>query len=162
MKEWKTGWMRRIKAAPWPHGTALCSLLVALGLGVNASSSLAEGLRLEAAMVACWAFGWLVVALIAGADGISRHREYRRIKAMFARYGFNRRILAPVSASRCQRDAALLAAAETGHLAHARDYFRSRGYRWYHILPDSVCRNPLVFLSPSFIRSAFLPGKRRA
>jgi hypothetical protein len=91
---------------------------------------------------------------------VSRYREYRRIKAMLLRYGFSERILEPLARSRCQRDAALLAANEAGHGDCARAYFTALGYRWYHILPDSVVTNPLAFLRPSFLRSSFLPGKK--
>jgi len=68
--------------------------------------------------------------------------------------------LRPFARSRCQRDAALHAARETGHLDKARSYFRGLGYRWYHILPDLVVRNPFAFASPAFLRTSFLPGKK--
>jgi hypothetical protein len=60
---------------------------------------------------------------------VSRYREYRRIKAMLLRYGFSERILEPLARSRCQRDAALLAANEAGHGDCARAYFTALGYR---------------------------------
>jgi hypothetical protein len=114
----------------------------------------------EATILGCWGGGWLVVALFSMADGISRYREYKRIKAMFNKYGYSERILALLSRSRCQRDAALLAARETGHSQNAQAYFAKRGYRWYHILPDSMIQNPFSFLKPSFLRSSFFPGKK--
>jgi len=151
---------RYIKAAPWPYMTGLSSLALACGLGVSGLSRLSIGSMTEAAILGCWSGGWIVIALFAMADGCSRHREYKRIKAMFIRYGYSERILELLTSSRCQRDAALLAASETGHGVDANNYFTGLGYRWYHILPDSVMRNPFAFLKPSFLRSSFLPGKK--
>lgn len=152
--------LRFMRAAPWPYMTGLASLLLACALAGLGLSHLAQTNAARAAIFGGWGTGWLVVALFALADGVSRYREYRRIKAMLLRYGFSERILEPLARSRCQRDAALLAASEAGHGDCARAYFAALGYRWYHILPDSVLRNPLAFLRPSFLRSSFLPGKK--
>ena len=65
-----------------------------------------------------------------------------------------------VASSRCQRDAALLAARQAGCRDQARRVFRDLGYRWYHILPDAIVANPLYFFHPRFLRSTFVPGKR--
>lgn len=151
---------RYIKAAPWPYMTGLASLLVAIGLKSAGLAHWAGGDAPQAVVLACWGGGWLVVALFAMADGVSRHREYKRIAAMFQKFGYKERILEPLARSRCQRDAALFAAEETGYGLRARAYYSERGYRWYHILPDTVMRNPLVFLRPSFLRSSFMPGKK--
>lgn len=152
--------VRYVKAAPWPYMTGGMSLLLAVGLGAAGVALWAKGQLPSAATCAWWGICWLVVAVFAMADGVSRHREYKRIKAMFVRFGYSERVLAQVARSRCQRDAALHAARETGHLDRAKAYFVSLGYRWYHILPDIVVRNPFVFASPTFIRTSFLPGKK--
>ncbi len=81
----------------------------------------------QAVVFGCWGGGWLVVALFAMADGVSRHREYKRIKAMLLKFGYSERILEPLARSRCQRDAALFAADETGHGETARAYFTRLG-----------------------------------
>ncbi|RWU02792.1 hypothetical protein DWB63_14640 [Pseudodesulfovibrio sp. S3] len=134
--------------------------MLALGLKVAGAAQWSAGNIPEAAAFGWWGLCWLVVAFFAVADGVSRHREYKRIKFMFKRYGFSERILKPLARSRCQRDAALHAARETGHFDQARSYFRELGYRWYHILPDYVIRNPFAFISPTFLRSSFMPGKK--
>ena len=152
--------LRHIKTAPWPYMTGTVSLLIALGLGATALTHWTRTDLAAAVIFGCWSSGWLTVALFALAAGISRHREYKRIKSMFVRYGYKERILEPLARSRCQRDAALLAAKETGYGIHARAYFMELGYRWYHILPDLVIKNPLSFLSPEFLRSSFMPGKK--
>jgi len=152
---------RFAKAAPWPYVTGVGALFTALlfkGMGV---SLWIQGNPFQASLFALWGFGWLGIAGFAFADGISRHREYRRIKAMLLKFGYSERIFEPLASSRCQRDAALFAADETGHGVSARAYFYLLGYRWYHVLPDKVVRNPFVFLCPDFLRSSFLPGKKK-
>lgn len=152
---------RYVKAAPWPYVTGAVALLAAFVLKGAGAAQWASGDASGGAVLCWWGGGWLVVAFFALADGVSRHREYRRIKAMLLKYGFSERILRPLARSRCQRDAALHAARETGHLDSARAYFHGLGYRWYHILPDMVVRNPLAFASPAFLRTSFLPGKKQ-
>ncbi|BDQ35143.1 hypothetical protein [Pseudodesulfovibrio portus] len=160
MKDRMKSVLRYVKAAPWPYMTGGASLALAFGLKGAGVARWSSGDVPAAAVLGWWGLCWLVVAVFALADGVSRHREYRRIKAMFVRYGFSERILRPLARSRCQRDAALHAARETGHLDKARSYFRGQGYRWYHILPDLVVRNPLAFASPTFLRTSFMPGKK--
>lgn len=152
--------MRYLRAAPWPYMTGLSALFLAKGLWTAGGLYLADGETPLAVSLGWWGLCWLVVAFFAMADGVSRHREYKRIKAMFRKYGYKERILAPLARSRCQRDAALHAARETGYHSQASAYFRELGYRWYHILPDMVVRNPLLFASPTFIRTSFMPGKK--
>jgi len=151
---------RFMRAAPWPYMTGGASLLIALTLKTVGLLEWSGGDVPQAVVFACWGGGWLVVAFFAMADAVSRHREYKRIKAMFLKFGYSERILEPLARSRCQRDAAIFAAEEVGHGDTARQYFSKLGYRWYHILPDLVMRNPFAFLRPSFLRSSFMPGKK--
>ncbi|WP_319468319.1 hypothetical protein [uncultured Pseudodesulfovibrio sp.] len=152
--------LRFVRAAPWPYFTGFASLLLALGLKSAGLAHWSGGDISQAVLFACWGGGWLVVALFAMADAVSRHRECERIKRMFRKYGYSERILEPLARSRCQRDAAIFAADEVGYGDVARCYFVELGYRWYHILPDLVVRNPFAFLRPSFLRASFLPGKK--
>lgn len=151
---------RYMKAAPWPHMTGCASMLLALGLKCAGLVYWDQGDLVRAVPLAWWGVCWLVVAVFALADAVSRHREAQRIRLMFLKYGFDVRILEPLARSRCQRDAAIFAADEVGHGEEARRYFAALGYRWYHILPDLVVRNPFSFLRPSFLRSSFMPGKK--
>lgn len=105
-------------------------------------------------------FVWGIV--LCQADAFSRFREFKRLRAILLRYGFHPRALHPLSTSRCQRDAALLAATETGFRKQAHHYFMAQGYRWYHIIPNALLSNPLHFFHPEFLRVTFLPGKRTA
>ncbi|MDD3313510.1 hypothetical protein [Pseudodesulfovibrio sp.] len=152
--------LRSLRAAPWPLATGSASLGLGLALKGAGAACWVQGDAGLAVALGCWGAGWLVVALFALADAAARCREYRRIRAILLRYGYSNRILEPLASSRCQRDAALLAARETGHGGRARAYFASLGYRWYHILPDRVVRNPFIFLRPGFLRASFLPGKK--
>jgi len=147
------------RIAPLPHATGSVSALVGAGMAQRSLDLLAEGALLAGIGLALPASGWLCLALLCLADGFCRYREYQRLKGALARRGFHPRLLGPVSTSRCQRDAALAAARELGHLVRARAHFRGLGYRWYHLLPDGTVDNPLRFFDPAFLKSTFLPGK---
>ncbi len=152
---------RYLQAAPFPHLTSLKASGLALLSWVEARHVLAQPDSTWAIwiwLVLTVLFAWGVV--LCQADALSRYREFKRVRRMLARYGFCPRIFRLVASSRCQRDAALLAARETGCRAQARGVFQELGYRWYHILPDVIVSNPLYFFHPRFLRSTFLPGKR--
>lgn len=153
--------LRYLQVAPFPHLTTVkVSALAAL----SACEAWVFFEQPEFSWVAwVWIvltglFGWGVV--LCQADAFSRYREFKRLRQLLRRYGFRPGIFRLVAASRCQRDAALLAAHETGCRAQARNVFRELGYRWYHILPDAIVANPLVFFHPRFLRATFVPGKR--
>ncbi|MBU1039897.1 MAG: hypothetical protein KKF77_02210 [Proteobacteria bacterium] len=145
--------------APLPHATGSLSVILGAGLTHFSMELLAQGALAAGLCLALPASGWFGLGLLCLADGYCRYREYRRLKRMICRWGFHPRLLLPVAASRCQRDAALAAASETGHLPLARAQFRELGYRWYHLLPDGSVDNPLRFFDPEFLRVTFLPGK---
>lgn len=147
------------RVAPLPHATGGASAVIGTGLLTAGLDILSEG---AAVAWACLlpATGWYGLALLCCADGYSRYREYQRLKRIFGRRGYSPRLLRPVATSRCQRDAALQAAHDLGHGECARRYFRSLGYRWYHLLPDRVVDNPLRFFDIHFLRTTFLPGRK--
>lgn len=88
-------------------------------------------------------------------DARCRYQNYRRVKRQFVRYGFDARILRPLLKSRCQRDAAQVAANETGYGEICREYYRECGYCWYHVLPDFLFTDPLFLASRRFWQSTF-------
>lgn len=147
------------RVAPLPHATGGASAVIGTGLLTAGLDILSEG---AAVAWACLlpATGWYGLALLCCADGYSRYREYQRLKRIFGRRGYSPRLLRPVASSRCQRDAALQAAHDLGHGECARRYFRSLGYRWYHLLPDRVVDNPLRFFDIDFLRTTFLPSRK--
>ncbi len=153
--------LRYLQAAPFPHLTTVKVSGLAVVTGCEAWYVLTQP---EISWV-----GWLWVVLtglfawgvvLCQADAFSRYREFKRLRRILRRYGFKPGVFRLVAASRCQRDAALLAAREAGCRAQARGVFRDLGYRWYHILPDAIVANPLVFFHPRFLRTTFVPGKR--
>ncbi len=107
------------------------------------------GFMLQSVAVCCWA------------DARARCRDAQRLERAMARFGPQERLLRSASSSRCQRDAALCAAARVGCAEQARRYYRSLGYRWRHILPDHAWRNPLAMLHPRFLTVTFIPRARR-
>ncbi len=146
------------QAAPLPHSFAALSLIVSLlpthklaelGSAISGKQAVFNGLGL---------FFSLSVLLCSSADAHCRFREYRRFKQLFLRFGFRPRILRLSGGSRCQRDAMLQAARETGLERRVRAEFTKQGYRWYHLLPDQIVTNPLFFFHPRFLRSTFWPG----
>ncbi|MEF2144898.1 MAG: hypothetical protein V3573_05590 [Desulfovibrionaceae bacterium] len=149
------------RAAPWPLLlAALCCVLGTLLWAVVVSQH-TDGERLSAMLCAFPALGWYGLGGIALLDAVARFIDYQRIRTLLERYGFRERVFRVVASSRCQRDAALLAARQTGHHPQARKFFRDLGYRWYHLLPDKIANNPFQFFNPSFLRQAFLPSRNR-
>ncbi len=153
--------LRYVGAAPWPHATGAASALTGALLAFPAWSRL---LREEYATACLFVFpclGWLALAALCEADALSRYREYLRIRDLFVRRGYSERVLRLTAGSRCQRDAALFAARETGHGDAAKAFYHALGYRRRHLLPDKIVSNPLHFFHPRFLRATFLPGKSR-
>lgn len=146
--------------SPLPHLTALGSACAAWLLAATALDARLAGDCIAAMGLGVMACGWMGLACIALADGLSRWREYGRVRRLLSRHGFRTRILRAVSSSRCQRDMALAAAGSLGCRSRARQFFHSLGYRWYHLLPDAVMRNPLTFFDLRFLTTSFLPSRK--
>lgn len=83
-------------------------------------------------------------------DARSRYQNYKMIKDKFSSYGFDERIVRPFVYSRCQRDAIKVAAKELKYTCDLEMYFSKMGFRWYHILPHLVVRNPKILLTKSY------------
>ena len=153
---------RYLLVAPFPH-------LTTLKVSGLAFASWGEARLLFDHPEAGWTgWAWMLLAglfvwgvALCQADALSRYREFKRVRRMLVRHGFSPRIFRLVATSRCQRDAALQAARETGCTPQARQVYRELGYRWYHILPDAIVANPLFFFHPRFLRSTFIPAKCR-
>lgn len=152
--------VRYFRCSPLPHGLAGLAFLIGIVLTATAAEAFQAGLKLRGTLLAFPSAGWYGLGLLSLADGLARYREYLRIKRLIRLFGFRPRILHSIAGSRCRRDAALAAASESGHRNHAAEYFKSLGYRWYHLMPDKIIDNPLYFFNPRFLRSTFLPGKR--
>lgn len=88
-------------------------------------------------------------------DARSRYQNYKQLRDQFILFGFDHRILKPALKSRCQRDAAHIAARDTGYGDACKTLFRVCGYRWYHLFPDFLFTHPWFLLTAYFWRTTF-------
>ena len=95
------------------------------------------------------------MGILAELDGFSRFQNYKQLKDQIYFNGYQERLLKPMLRSSCQRDAALITCDELGLEKEIRDFFKGRGYRWYHIIPDFVFQYPHFFFSAFFWRTTF-------
>ena len=93
---------------------------------------------------------WFVVVVVSLIDGYGRFQNYKQVKDLLYQYGFDKRFLRPFISSRCQRNAVLEAARSTNHKQETIRYFKTLGYKWYHIFPDAFVKNPLVLFTTIF------------
>lgn len=141
--------LRLVFAAPLPLSVTAVLLAAAIFSFLQAHPG---PRRLGWALAAAFFGG----ALAAFGDALSRHAEYRRVRRMLTRHGFDRRVLDAMASSRCQRDAALCAAGDVGFWREARAHYRSQGYRWHHLLPDGWRCKPWMLVAPKFLKKSFL------
>ena len=94
-------------------------------------------------------------AIFSQLDAYSRYQNFKQIRDQFYIHGFQPRLANTLQKSKCQRLAALKAAEDTGIAEEVAQHYHANGYRWYHVLPDFVFKNPLFFFHPYFWRSTF-------
>ena len=95
-------------------------------------------------------------------DAYSRFQNYKLIKDHLFIRGFQPRILKPFIQSRCQRDAAMVAAEELGMANKCRNHFYDHDYRWYHLLPDFLFTEPSILSCKAFWLNTFFAKKYTA
>jgi hypothetical protein len=95
-------------------------------------------------LLSCWSVGIIGLALL---DTRSRFQDYKRAKDLFFENGFKPRIAKIYRHSKCQRDAARVAAKDLGLIEKLDQYYQSQGYEWYHILPDIIIKKPWIVFS---------------
>jgi len=83
-------------------------------------------------------------------DARSRYQNYKMAKDKLYEYGFDSRLLRPFVYSRCQRDAIAVAAYELNFRKEWNQLNKKLGFRWYHILPHMVVRNPLILFTKEY------------
>jgi len=88
-------------------------------------------------------------------DARSRFQNYKLAKDQLHMFGFQERIMKPFVKSRCQRDAVMRACKELGYETPCRNYFNKCGYRWYHLFPDIILKQPMVVFTKAFIKTTF-------
>ena len=144
-----------LKAGALLHVIAVIELLVFWVLLINISLSLENSTLINIlAKIGILAF-FASLPVFSQLDAHSRYQNYKQIKDQLYLYGFDRRILKPALKSRCQRDAAQVAAEELGYGALCFMHFRSFGYRRYHLIPDFIFHKPLYLISKHFWRTTF-------
>ncbi|UNY97715.1 hypothetical protein MQE36_11535 [Zhouia spongiae] len=89
-------------------------------------------------------------------DGWSRFQNYKRAKDQFYVHGFNRRIANTYIGSKCQRNAAIVAAQELGIGQEIRDYYEKMNVKWYHFVPYFMIKDPLFIIRKNFWSRTFL------
>ena len=103
----------------------------------------------------CFLFSFVHIFLVI-MDGWSRFQNYKRAKDLFFIHGFNSRIPEMYLGSKCQRNAAIVAAEELGYKDEIMDYFQGRGIRWYHYIPYFMLHDPLFLFRNYFWERTFL------
>lgn len=98
---------------------------------------------------------FILAPLFPQLDAYSRFQNYKLIKDHLFAHGFQTRILKPFIRSRCQRDAVIVAAEELGMGKECKAHFREAGYRWYHLLPDFILKEPATLICSSFWLNTF-------
>ena len=94
-------------------------------------------------------FGF-ILPIIAELDTLGRYQDYKLIKDIFYKNGYDNRLIKLFMNSKCQRDSVLVAADDLELRKKTEDFFYKSGYRWYHLLPDRFVENPLVIFRKGF------------
>lgn len=95
-------------------------------------------------------------------DAWSRFQNYKRVKDHLFMHGFTQKIARHYQGSKCQRNAVLVAARELGLEEEVRAYYRKRGIRWFHFIPQFMVKDPLFlfkryFWSRTFMEKHYVP-----
>jgi hypothetical protein len=88
-------------------------------------------------------------------DAYSRYQNYKMAKDLLHQYGFKKPLIRVFSKSKCQREAIAEAGNCLGFKKEVNDYFYSVGFRWYHILPIVIVKNPKTLFSKEYWLSTF-------
>ena len=101
------------------------------------------------ALLLCWSVSLFVFASL---DARSRFQDYKKAKDLFFENGFKSRIAKIYIYSKCQRDAARVAAKDLGLLEQLDFFYQGQGYFWYHIFPDFIFKKPWIVFSRKYWR----------
>jgi hypothetical protein len=94
----------------------------------------------------------VVAVAMALLDARSRFQDYKRAKDLFFENGFKSRIAKIYIFSKCQREAARVAARDLGLLEPLDLFYQDQGYHWYHVFPDFLYKKPRIILSRRYWR----------
>ena len=144
---WQTGYLL--------HIISLLAIFLSFVFYQLTSWSLQSGNHISA-IINGYLFLWLSsLPFFAQLDARSRFQNYKLLRDLLYRYGFRYKFVKALRHSRCQRDAALVAAKEMGYKFITEKYYRRCGYRWYHLLPDFIFKHPFYLFTKSFWITTF-------
>ncbi|OEI79252.1 hypothetical protein AST99_15645 [Formosa algae] len=121
------------------------------------ASFLHSNLWIQAFWIWCFLFSFVHIFLVL-MDGWSRYQNYKRAKDQFFEYGFRKRIAANYIISKCQREAAIVAASELGLEEKVSRYYEHCGVKWYHYVPYFMVKDPFFLFRKTFWSRTFLEG----
>jgi len=92
----------------------------------------------------------LVLPFFAQLDAASRYQDYKKVKDLLYETGFKPRVVQLFMNSRCQRDAVKVAARDLGLTQVLIVYYKTKGYAWFHLLPEFVFKKPMVVFTKRY------------
>ena len=138
------------------HGSLLLFILESWIYWIMLENALSSGAGL---WIAFWAsfflFSFIHIFLVI-MDGWSRYQDYKKAKDLFYSYGFNPRIANRFIGSKCQRSAAIEASRELGMDDVVKEYYYSRGVKWFHYIPYFMVQDPFFMIRKAFWQRTFL------
>jgi hypothetical protein len=99
------------------------------------------------------------IPIFAELDAWSRWQNYKLFRDLIYQYGYRERFAKSLIHSRCQREAAYIAALDVGCTDQVARFYYERGYRWYHLIPDFVFKSPRYLLTRNFWNTTFFAKK---
>ncbi len=106
-------------------------------------------------LILCFLFSFVHIFLVL-MDGWSRFQNYKRIKDQFYIHGFDVRLAGNYQGSKCQRNAAIIAAKELGMEKEILNFYRKRGVRSFHFIPHFMIQDPFFIFRRYFWSRTFL------
>ena len=142
--------LRYLKVGAFLHVMSILSVMILIVSARIAVEYYLEELFITSFLWGALALWALTIPFFSQFDAYGRYQNYKQIKDALFEMGYDERLIRPFMHSKCQRDAVLIAGDDLGTGSEVRTYFRNRGYRWYHVLPDAFVKNPLVLFHSLF------------
>lgn len=143
--------LRYAKAAVLLHTVSIIGVCLFLVFGPKAVSAVSTpGFVWYEGLFFCVSVYGLILILFSQADAKARFQNYKQAKDLLYENGFDERIVKLFCISRCQRDAVRVAAYDLGMAEAFDSCLKSKGYRWYHLLPDFIFRRPQLLFTVNY------------
>ncbi|MFH2060268.1 MAG: hypothetical protein ABIJ59_15385 [Pseudomonadota bacterium] len=150
--------IRFVMVAKLLHLVSIIGLFISFGFGRLALNTLEQNQRIGFICYLSLCLYGQALIFFAQKDAVCRFQNYKQAKDLFFENRFKKRIVKLFAASRCQREAVKVAAADLGMVEDLRDYYHDLGYRWYHLIPDQVLENPkILFTRIYWQKTLFVP-----